>query len=371
MVDFKKHMLKKIKDDTAQRWNLYTRGVSPSFLVDFMKCKQTTLVRWVDGWKPRKFKAAPAHGIIGHDYLKRLHMLTQSGKKVTGKTVAKLSADILADYKKENKLLSAHDDALEMLIGQHEVVLPEYIKYYPADFSGEVQWSETEERFNAPYIFEDGKKTKLTGFKDAVFLDRKGTGIEETKHKGQISVDNLESMLPYNLQVMFYAHCIFMKSEFKDNSVRIHFNVIRRTAMKQGETETLAQFLARLQKDVRKRPDHYFTRLEMEVTRDESLEWQKEFLHPIMEEVQWWWNDGKPERRSYINTEELVGQYGKSDFFDLLTHQDYSHYTRKEAKPSGDKNKNKKQSAAVDTHRRATVKVKTKKRGAVFGHRRR
>ena len=80
-----------------------------------------------------------------------------------------------------------------------------------------------------------------------------------------------------------------------------------------------------------------------------------------MEEIRWWWNDGNPQARSYINPGALDGKYGPSDLYDILVNGDYSMFKRKAIKHVTTTNI-KKTNNNDSTRRRVRVKVKIKRK---------
>jgi hypothetical protein len=250
---------------------------------------------------------ALTYGTIGHGVLEHAYENFRIGKNEgapSQQQVKKYLSIVEKQWKAENFRPTKYMlQDLETALAFAEVILPEYFEYWRDDFKKK-KWQKIEGTFNIP--FED---TCLRGKMDGMFKTQ-GMWLFESKFKSMINEGDIVDTLSLDLQVRMYLYALWKKYGVMPSGVL--YNVVRRFNLKQKKDESLQQFAKRCLIDLRDRPDWYFYRFEVVVTKKDMLEFEQELIGMVKEFCQWC--DG--EIPHYKNPHSCLGKYGRCQYLD-------------------------------------------------------
>lgn len=320
------------------RWNFWEEGVSSSLLSGFLSCREQFKLSVVDGWRSHFVPLAFSFGTCMHWCLEHAYQL----KSPPGaKQCKRIVAEFEKLWKKERPNAPRRQQEIqELSYGLAEAVLPTYFIRWAGDFKGEeypkrhntarpAKWLGLETRFKIGYKYPDGAITWICGTRDAMFLTPKNhVRIFDTKCRSIINEEDTQDVLPFDLQQMLYLWATWKETGKCPTGTTM--NIIRRPGHRRGSDEALSSFLARVAKEVAnpKKWDHYFIRIEMDVTPDEIRAWQKKVLDPLMLDIRAWWEGKAPH---YMNPNALISKYGRCSMFDIIVHGNTTNHFRRSA----------------------------------------
>jgi len=116
-------------------------------------------------------------------------------------------------------------------------------------------------------------------------------GIFETKTKSRIDEADIRDGLKADMQTMIYLFATYLDS--KEFPETVLYNVIRRSTMYQRKDESIKSFIDRIKHDMSIRPDYYFMRWEVTVTKEDITSFVKKTLDPILIQFVSWYNSIK------------------------------------------------------------------------------
>lgn len=306
-----------IENDDWKPWDLWERGVSYSFVDKWLQCRYQCYLRYVEGWKPKQYSAAIHFGWAFHEIMEFAYKRL---KPPTRPAIKKLLNEYRTKVFKEHKLKGSARADVEEMIGLASVVAPHYFDNWPKDFDR--KWLLLEKHFELPYVYEDGRETKLTGIIDAVYEDRGEPWVFDTKTSSRPDVDDRMKAILIDFQFMLYSH-VLAESDLLDGSpVGVVVNVVRRPGVYRRKDEPLKDYLSRVDEDITSRPDYYFDRPSDEILPSDIERWRENQLRPIMDDIRRWYEAGCQPR--YANPKALKVGYRKSDYFDAVTRGDFS-----------------------------------------------
>ncbi len=314
-------------------WDFECDGVTQSFLKLFQLCKEQTRLRYCEGWTSRKKSFAIEFGEGFQLCLCDLYSLVDLPAHVDILTSVEVYSS--AWTKETPRPTQAALVQHTLVCGMLSVVLEQYCAVYDGDWTGKYtqlkssvakpsEWLGLESRFKvfvAPGLCVNS--TYLQGSFDGIFEDKAGNVfLLETKTKGQINEQQIQDLLPFDFQVLFYLTALSI--ELGRHPKGVVYNVVRRPGLRQKKDEPMEAFLDRIIKDIEtpERCAHYFHRWECRISKRELEKWQKEVLWPLMADAETWANDNTYQH--YPNYEALVTKYGKADLYDLIVHGDTS-----------------------------------------------
>lgn len=294
-------------------WDLYKDGLSYSLLSKFVVCRERFRIATVELYRSSDRKDALDFGTMFHKALELF---------AAGKTTMQITSELMKKYKNTGIDL--------MLIRQVALIIPHYVAYYSSD---NFKYISQEEVFDVPYISQlNGRKIRIRGRWDEVFIRNGKLWLQENKTKSDINRLKITQTLPFDLQTMLY--CYTLSVEKKKPIGGVLYNVIRKPNLVQGKTESDIDFLTRLGKDITSRPDHYFFRSENDLTSSDITAFSKTTLFPLIESVVQWWEsikndpmnpwvtgDGKPNPNHYARPFGVFDpmSIGLGDFFEYVT----------------------------------------------------
>lgn len=287
-------------------------GVTQSLISMWLSCRQKARF-YLQGWESKYAKEALVDGNIGHAVLEYAYLDVKAGKLTsppTEKSIQKYTDMVEKMWNQEHvRLDSKARTMVDKALAVMEVTLPLYFDYWRDDFTKK-KWLSLEEKWVMwlPIVGADGKKVSipLRGKKDGTFKGTKGTWLFETKFKAMIDEGAISETLSFETQVMLY-----LLETWGETSSPVPrgclYNIIRRTALRMNTSETVVQYAKRVKKDVEKRPEFYFMRMESPTSEKELLAFKDE-LTGLLTDMWNWFNGWSPH---YKNTYECIGKYGK------------------------------------------------------------
>ncbi len=276
-------------------------GVSATFLIDFIACKEKARIA-LERWKPVR-QAGPAQfGSLAHDVLQRVYSHRQKKGLTTGKPPRKLVLAFIHDaveHQQDKYGALWTDKELDQLFlheAQLQAVLPAYFDYWEDNFD----WVSLEEWFQIPF-----HGTKLKGRMDAAF--RRGGELWnwETKTMGRIDEEAISETLERDFQSLFYR--LVLKLQTNQYPAGTYYNVLRRPGLEFTKRDgTLENHSQRVADHIKGDPEHYFKRFEVAMAPRELNEFEAE-LRSLLDEFKLWCVAGFPTRKFGM---PCVGKFG-------------------------------------------------------------
>lgn len=307
-------------------------GVRQSMLSTWLTCREQARLQTIHGWKTAGASVPFIYGTLSHGVLKCVYRGLRDSRipdlKCVHDGLSLFMHESELEWLKEIKTpTTAQKDIKEDSCAILMKKLPFYFsRWWDEDSS--VKWSMVEDKFMIPIEMGDGEVVPLIGTFDATYYTKSGDlWLFETKNKARWP-DNIGTFLPLDLQVGIYLTAL--KTIYKKTPVGVRYNLLRRPGEKRKKEETLAEYSDRIAANVEKDPDHYFQRLEVELTDTERNEhvdrttylveqfyewWKETMLHPSTRDLMW--NSGACENK-----------YGVCSMLDACANSDFSGYRR-------------------------------------------
>jgi hypothetical protein len=245
-------------------------GVTQSLLSAFVHCR--VLCRnIIDGWERKGPEDYMNLGILIHDVLGTRYA------KDRVPNANRMSARLKAV---SNTLTfssaAAHSNALCV----SDILLQEYFRFY-AKRDAKVQWIAGEETFDIKW-----KGFRLRGQIDATFIPKDGrVWIKETKTTSQLSSEQ-ENLLAFDFQSLFYATVKQAQAPNKRIGGFV-YDMVRNPGLRVGVSENEDAYMKRVRADIRRRPEFYFMRYTIPITKQMLDDFAKE-LHAKLNEFMDW-----------------------------------------------------------------------------------
>lgn len=211
------------------------------------------------------------------------------------------------------------------------VVFDEYLVHYASFYKHYTPYAQ-EYQIDYPILLGSGRSVHIHGYLDEIFKCNK-TGrylLVETKCRGR--VDELETMMDLNLDLQTMTYFAAFRSSFK-NHRDLRYNVIRRPAQRlksRPKRETLNEFYARVRKEIKADPHHYFKPFNVTVSKPETSFFLTNILHPLLEDyLDWYDRIAKGDRSRH-----WIRPFGVYDTFSLGQRGDYYEYMTSQSKSS-------------------------------------
>lgn len=327
VYDRSKYKKPRVSRPRSPLWDLYEDGVTYTFLSNFLVDRERTRLNYVEGLTPDRGVHAPL------EFGELFHACLESHAQGASDRVAQIVSRYEKDRLRASSLLPEERQEISRLAGMVETTFEAYLERW-AEEDRQKAYIFQEKIFDYPYRLPSGPVIRLRGRWDAVFEKDGGLYLQENKTKGEIDEEMIQSTLHMDLQTMFYA--FVLERYLARPVVGVLYNVVRRSLLRQGRSETLPAFLLRLKEDIRSRPDWYFYRWNVQFGPRDIENWKERTLDPLLEQVRLWWDsirdnpfdpwktaEGKPNGFHYLRpfgAYDPLAANRKGDYFELLVH---------------------------------------------------
>ena len=312
-MSIKKKLAKSQKQRATSLWegpesSNWNGGVSQSMLHSFLVCRERFRIKYVLGLgPPDDFNHSIEFGNLWHACEEAL-----SGHHADPWKLLDLHV---------SKLLKTYPMKQEDIIKWYEIVklqFPIYVEYWKQnDTQAKHRKPILQEGvFCEPYVLPSGRTVFLKGKWDAVDLVGGKIYLQENKTKGTIEQDVIMRQLSFDLQTMLYLSALQTAinatyetplSKLKKKALGgVRYNVIRRPlsggkgSIRQKKNQTLEEYYDELAQIITNAKgsdwgmpegEHYFfMRWKVDVSKFDVLNFQLQFLSPILEQLCSWWN---------------------------------------------------------------------------------
>jgi hypothetical protein len=307
----------------VQFYDPRVHGVNATLLSRWKACRHRALLD-LNGWTPRLVSVGGIYGQVVHSALQHVYDHVRIGKLksyqgIKDKDYATVLDHAFVSWKNENPRASAEViQKLEMVRLLAETVLPLYFRYHAKDFT-DMQWGPPEQPFKLPYrvdvpgfgIVETFLKGRIDGSFTRPDVKKACLTLLETKTKSRVDPGSLVDMLPHDMQVSIYLKAMVLAGQ-QPNALL--YNVVRRPGFQQGAKETLPDLATRIIKDIKKRPEFYFLRFRMDLSKNDLARQSAEVDAIVIDFIRWW----AGEVAHYKNSDWCENKYGRCEFLGTL-----------------------------------------------------
>lgn len=294
-------------------------GVTQSLLTAWKDCPSKARAKVMGLYKPGGASKALMFGSVYHAYDDIIRKWYTSKSYINVNQFDQpgfnmgLEAEVRKEFEKE--YLNATADGKSVIDESFllaKIVFPQYMRHWNDDFFGtKKEWVEVEGEFKvrvAGGLFR--------GKRDGVYRnkDMKGTFLYETKTKSRWNDETIMAMLPMDFQVLSYMlayyleHKIFLKG--------VLYNVVRKPQLRRGVNEDFTTYGKRIQVDMEKRPDFYFSRYYCAISEEDIKHFSRKFSKLTLDFYAWARGDMRLDEQ---NTSHCVNIYGNCQFLNYCS----------------------------------------------------
>lgn len=311
------HRLKQARKYKWTPWNMWTHGISWSFVECFLRNRKECEIKYRQGYRPKS--EASIYLVFGNAFHEVMERVYRGCDGPPSSERVRKYIKIWYDRDFPKNTYGPLRENLEKFVRLAEVSALAYFENYIGDFKTE--WVDSEIKISFPYEYPDGCKLNLTGYIDILGRIKKTQKlvVYDTKTKGEINEDDILSEMPINFQ--FNLYMCYVRWRYKECPGGAVMNIVRRPGHRQKKGESLSDFAERVFQDMRARPEHFFKRLSYDILDSDLDWWWKNQLVPIMDDIRSWQERDFP---SYVNPTGLRIGRRKSDYFNALTQDDFS-----------------------------------------------
>ena len=248
--------------------------VSQSALTTFMACPMKQKLRR-EGWEKTGLKTPLTWGTLAH------HVLEQGLKMAEAPTKAQVTGMLKKALKEAtySRLTADQIQDAENCAAEVQGVMVGYFNHYRNDWTSKFEMVEQE--FKVPYP-PSSPAFYLYGFIDRVVRKKDGIWILDTKTASRVDSEDIIATLPYSFQWMYYA--VAVEHLLGEKPKGFIIDIIRKPSIRQKQTETKDDYLARLVDDCTKvRPEFYYHRFNeyVDPTEIEAFKKSLDEVYPI------------------------------------------------------------------------------------------
>lgn len=292
-------------------WDLYRDGITQGLVAGWLDCREKTYLAFRMGLGKPYVSAPLFYGSLVHGVLEKVYM-------GDSRSITRLVKETAEEVQPRQGFANNFQDQIAIA----HVMLQEYFKFWKKD-DKKIKWLLTEQKFDVPYKMPSGAQTRLRGMIDGVFHLHGKLWLLETKTASRVNDTLLMDRLPFDIQVNYYLMVAEMLVERPLAGVL--YNILRKPQLRQGAKEPDEVFQQRIYNDVAVRPDWYFLRYEIRITKKEQLKWRQEFEDVMKEFEEWYHGHGH-----YRNPVSCDGKFGSCGFLPICSRRDHSGFTRRE-----------------------------------------
>lgn len=320
--------------ELKQTWDIYKHGLSQSLIGTFRACERK-FRHQISGLTSMKESQALIYGTVFHEALDYCQNRIKDGS-VTGPEDYdwdEVDKYLTTFFKEEYEKSSPEGkEYYELAIGWSYATLPTYFKFWEQDFFGETEkkFIEIEGEFaiKFPSVVNEGKDVVVRGKRDGLVEENGKVWLWENKTKGTWNDVILSQVLERDLQNNTYLLSVGEDERYNGMDVAgVIYNIIRRPQLRKKKTEDMRQYLKRCEDDIKDRPEFYFARLQVEVSKNQRDIFKAQFSRQVSI-IERWSQDILPKSPflDIENTSECSSVYGACSFLGLCSSglEDYS-----------------------------------------------
>lgn len=295
----------KIKKVIPVLWDLERDGVSQSFLMEFLSCRQKAHYAYREGWSSVGTSNAITFGSLFHGCLESIYRHLRAGKEANSpEYITNIITSELTKFKEDTekeRIWTLEDTENHMINeGYLRIILPKYVnRWYNTD--KESKWLLVEDEFNQ-LINIDDFSIRMRGKFDRVARNKnKEIWVYETKTKSIID-PSIQDRLSFDPQVMIYT--FNYETQYKAMPTGFVYDMIKRPGLRKGSQETMQKFMERVKKAV---DEDYLFRIRMPIDLKQYTFWKEKELKPMLQEFTAWAKGTLP---TYRNPASCDTRYG-------------------------------------------------------------
>jgi hypothetical protein len=324
-----------MKEVPAQFYSPERDGVTFSLLTSWKNCRERARL-FLNGWTSKQNSLGMVFGSLTHAVNQYMYQDVRAGMLTelpSERYIQRLCRRVETAWKEENPRADAESlQYLEFSMILLEALMPQYFRYWKKDF--QLLWDRVESEFKVAIAIEHprhhGKflKTFVRGKMDGSYR-RTAKGrpwLFETKTKsnlGEKGEGDLADILPHELQANIYLlHLWWLEKVLPEGLL---YNIIRRPGLRQKKSESVLKYARRVAEDIRKRPEYYFVRMQMSVSK-KDLERNELELRDMVSDFILWWNGLAGH---YKNSDACQGKYGTCAMLPICSRGDYSGFYKR------------------------------------------
>lgn len=284
-------------------WNYYRDGVTQSFINKFLQCKGQCYLEYCVGYTPIRLPEAIRFGNKGHKILQEGYL---KGRPLDDKEIRELlMEEIVYDRTLEEDIDDQRLTEVAFTLCKLYFMLRKF-----DDFSPEYEWMHVEKTFRIPYA-----NTFLNGVWDGVRGSVHGElVIWDHKFKSNPNIEKLQDQMHLDIQVNLY--CVAAQEKFGRLPNQLIKNVIKRPGQRFGKKDTNQTFCERIIADIKENPSNYFIQIKHRPTEEEIWDWKRDFLIPVLREIENWYNNNC--RPRYFNPGALEVNHQKCMLYNYI-----------------------------------------------------
>lgn len=282
-------------------------GITQGLLGRYLCCKERFRLQVIEGLKPQdKFESRMEFGNMWHVCEESLAGEIRHFGELIGTTAQE---DALRDYVEVlHRRYPMQRVDVDHWADKCRTMFPLYVEHWRThpDVKDRTPVFQ-EQTFDVPYRLPSGRTVRLRGKWDSVDIVSKNKAaafwLQENKTKSDINELRIGRQLAFDLQTMLYLVALIQDSAqaAQDRSppvAGVRYNVVRRSAHKQGKKESAEEFCARLAQlirdDIKEKGvnNEWFQRWNAEVSAGDIAKFRQECLDPVLENLcndyEWW-----------------------------------------------------------------------------------
>lgn len=319
--------IKKKAKPAVRPWDLEKDGISPSGLSLFLRCREQFRLTFHESLGSRYSNKHFDFGNAVHHVLAAYYEQAENIARFRNQDVAftKWIGKQIDEFDEKNKKLvnPSNRQEYEVSLGQAEAVLYGYFKRWKKeDEKLRCIGTEVQETLKTTIQHPITKKMvsiDCHGTLDALFAGNKGDIVMDAKSKGQINEDNIIDTFEWNIQFNWYLWQRWANTGKLPQ--KLVYNSVRRPQSKPKKDEPVQDYCKRLKAEVIKKPDHFFFRLNVELSKKELERWYVNQLTPMLQMLLMWTTGHLPH---FVTPDALIFNHVRSEFFDAITKGDKS-----------------------------------------------
>jgi hypothetical protein len=245
-------------------FSLTRQGCTQSLACKFKQCPRKYLLA-VNRWRSKFGQEKSAIGNIVHAVLSIIYKLNHKPMQ-DNDIVNMIANEIKINNSKYNFI---ERKQLEYLKTVAQCILINYLKNYANDFKTAC-FTKVEEEFA---VLIEGLLWRGKRDGEHIVKKDKSLWIREIKNRSRINENNIMQGLQFDFQSNLYCNTRDTGKEITSGFI---YDMVRTPQSKPKKDETLQSFFQRLSEDIESRPEYYFMRFEVPLTKSDKIEFINE-----------------------------------------------------------------------------------------------